>query len=268
MNDIRRHVCAGVRSGSRRRAHGVMALATRLGIALVAISMLALVTTGVAQAATFANERELRDSTSAGVRSTFVVDPGAGQWLSRAQLLAEAEFYRQRGFDRDFLTWAPESSIAPDTQTRWSRCGMGISGVNCPDGSPLDYNEVREVVTGGNLTVLGYDKGAFISLVCGNHTPTGAQVTPPTISGVKYEDVDGDGSRNAGEPGLRNWTIKLRFGGQDGPVDDDRHGGPILVHPVGRAVPATLRRHLLGRGDPTGRLGPERCTWADPGQPG
>lgn len=31
----------------------------------------------------------------------------------------------------------------------------------------------------------------------------------PTVDGLKYEDLDGDGTRDEGEPGLGGWTIKL-----------------------------------------------------------
>ena len=178
------------------------------------VLMMVLISVGPAQAATWTNEVALRDETSAGVRNTFVVDPGVGNWLTRAQLLDHASFYGGRGFDRDFLTWAPETHVTPGSGTEWARCGMAtMSTVLCPDGSLHDFNLVRASVTGGDLTVLGYG-GAFISLVCGNHSRNGAAVPPPTISGVKYEDVDGDGARQASEPLLADWSIKLLFNGQ------------------------------------------------------
>jgi hypothetical protein len=34
-----------------------------------------------------------------------------------------------------------------------------------------------------------------------------------TVSGVKYFDADGDGARDAGEPGLANWVISIKKGG-------------------------------------------------------
>ena len=42
-----------------------------------------------------------------------------------------------------------------------------------------------------------------------------------TISGQKYEDVNGNGGRDAGEPGIAGWTILLDAGA-DGTVDDMR----------------------------------------------
>ncbi len=190
-------------SGSLRRAASALALALTV----------ALIGAGSAQAALFDDQYGLRDTMSSSIRGTFVVDPNAGQWLSRAQLLARATFYDGRGFDRDFLTWAPERTITVDGATRWARCGVAASSaVLCPDGTPLDFNEVRDVVGDGVLRVFG-DTAAFVSLVCGNHSESGADVAPPTISGVKYEDLDGDGARDTGEPGLRGWTIRLRYEG-------------------------------------------------------
>jgi hypothetical protein len=54
----------------------------------------------------------------------------------------------------------------------------------------------------------------YIWLECGNFS----EVSPPlgTITGTKFEDLDGDGNdREGGEPGVSGWTINI-----SGPVDD------------------------------------------------
>jgi hypothetical protein len=54
----------------------------------------------------------------------------------------------------------------------------------------------------------------YIWLECGNFS----EVSPPlgTITGTKFEDLDGDGNdREGGEPGVGGWTINI-----SGPVDD------------------------------------------------
>jgi len=42
---------------------------------------------------------------------------------------------------------------------------------------------------------------------------------PYSIRGTKYEDVDGDGSKDAGEPGLKDWTVFVDVNGNG--VNDD-----------------------------------------------
>ena len=44
--------------------------------------------------------------------------------------------------------------------------------------------------------------------------------TPPTrLAGVKFDDLNGDGDRDAGEPGLRDWTIRAYSDDGDGSLE-------------------------------------------------
>ncbi len=54
----------------------------------------------------------------------------------------------------------------------------------------------------------GDNKIAFIWLNCGNYTKA-LPTALGSISGVKFEDTDADGSKDADEPGLGSWTINL-----------------------------------------------------------
>jgi len=51
-------------------------------------------------------------------------------------------------------------------------------------------------------------------MVCGNFTKGGGPGPIPTISGVKYEDLNANGKRDPKDPGLAGWTIKLRYEGE------------------------------------------------------
>lgn len=57
-----------------------------------------------------------------------------------------------------------------------------------------------------SFSVLG-DGAAFSDVDFGNTASTSA------IAGVKYEDINGDGARGEGEPGLSGWEINLSRGG-------------------------------------------------------
>lgn len=68
-------------------------------------------------------------------------------------------------------------------------------------------------IAGGDLTTIAWN-GAYIALACGNFTQGGAAGPMPAVSGVKYEDLNADGDRDAGEPGLSGWTMRLLYNGR------------------------------------------------------
>jgi len=45
-----------------------------------------------------------------------------------------------------------------------------------------------------------------------------------SISGVKYEDINGNGTRDEGEPGLENWTINLNIGNNTNDATTNANG--------------------------------------------
>lgn len=76
----------------------------------------------------------------------------------------------------------------------WKIREVPRSGWNCSQPSPCLYT--RSLVTGGNST--GNDFG---------HTG------PSTASGTEFHDLDADGVRDAGEPGLSGWTLYADLNG-------------------------------------------------------
>jgi hypothetical protein len=163
---------------------------------------------GMAEAATWANETQMSETTE--FRDTFIFDPGKGAKISRKEFLSPLlkAYYQSHGFDANFLTWAPEEerNLA---SSMWSGCLAGPHVDPC--SGEMHYHTVGAVVGTGVITALHW-KGSFIAVVCGNFS--GGGVAPiPHITGVKYEDLNANGKRDPGEPGLEGWTIRLRYGG-------------------------------------------------------
>src|SRR2546429_65339 len=72
----------------------------------------------------WANEQAMANEPSAECRSTWLDDPGVGQFLTRAQLLAGADLYAAHNFSRQWLWYAPATTITvgnPAGQD-WTAC--------------------------------------------------------------------------------------------------------------------------------------------------
>jgi hypothetical protein len=185
----------------------------------------------------WADEAALLNETNAALRSTYIIDAGAGHRIGRDVFLSAPylSFYEAQGFDRNYFTWAPLTSVgdAYADGHKWTGCRNppdvpGSNGLQAlePDGrrlcvpsavatAPL-VHEIRTDVQSGPLE--GFQWGdAFVSDDCGNwagpadNTPKPRPI--PSISGVKYEDANADGLRQPNEPGLPGWTIELFYNG-------------------------------------------------------
>lgn len=150
-------------------------------------------------------------------RNTFIFDVGIHNTISYEQFAAPdvAAFYgRNAGFDRNFMYWAPIEAINPPNEY-WNGCRYNYDGGLCADGNVVYGGQpIVNEFGSGQIHVKKWDS-AFIGIACGNWNHGGAGPVPH-ISGVKFEDLNGDGARQPGEPGLGGWTIDLAFNG--GPV--------------------------------------------------
>ncbi|MEV7094260.1 post-COAP-1 domain-containing protein [Amycolatopsis sp. NPDC051045] len=184
-----------------------------LRIPLVLFSAVALAVCGfapVASAAVLWPDEQAMITTST-YRSTYVYDVGVGNSISAEQFAqpAVAAFYGAKGgFDRNFTVWAPIVAIDRPHEY-WKACNGNTSGL-CPDVRD-GLQRIDDEIGNGQIHVK-YWHGAFIGVACGNWNHGGAGPVP-VISGAKYEDVDGDGARQAAEPGLPGWTIDLSYNG-------------------------------------------------------
>ncbi|MCL8026779.1 SdrD B-like domain-containing protein [Nocardioides bruguierae] len=127
-------------------------------------------------------------------------------------------YYGARGFDRNFMIWAPSRSFSStDIGGReFAGCAEGVAHSGGLCNGALDWATVAEA-WGGSTPVKYWgsnpDTMAFIALICGNMSRNGAAGPIPTVYGYKYEDVNGNGRRDTGEGALAGVTIKLWFKG-------------------------------------------------------
>jgi len=189
--------------------HRILAL---IRVPLVILLGTVLATIGLAPAASanvlWANEQDMINFSTH--RIGYVYDVGAGHSISPEQFAQPAvtDFYGRYGFDRNFMYWAPIEAIDRPHEF-WNGCYYNPGGLcqNIQDGQ----QEIIDEIGSGQIHVKRWGN-AFIGIACGNFNHGGAGPIP-TISGAKYEDVNGDGVRETGEPGLAGWTIDLHYGG-------------------------------------------------------
>ncbi len=196
--------------------------------ALAGVAMLIAMALPGAAFATFPwlDQAALRNETDPALRDTYIVDVGSGNTIPRQLFLSHPyiDLYEDHGFDRNFFTWAPSDTVGDGYVSGRAWTGCASVQVAVPDGNTHcatsavktgSANQIRVDVLEGNLT--GFKWGdVFISNICGNWSPANDATKPPpvpTISGVKYEDLNADGDRDAGEPGLAGWTIDLLYNG-------------------------------------------------------
>lgn len=181
---------------------------------LVAAAMLIamLVLPSAAMAATWPNEQAMKDEPPGAARDTFIYDPGQHNTIPRSSFVNATlrSYYEGKGFDANFLHWAPTRTIQAGA-TPWSGCFSGPHPGPCP--ASLEFHPVNVAVGDGVITVVRWN-GAFISRICGNFNQGGGAGPIPRVTGVKYEDLNANGKRDSGEPGLQGWTIKLRYKGK------------------------------------------------------
>ena len=174
------------------------------------------------------NQNAMRNESNASLRETFIVDAAPGETIPRSLFLSQPylSFYEGEGFDRNFFTWAPRTTVGDEyvAGRGWTRCGsvqVLVSGgpSYCSPGAVQfgGPGSIREDVLTGLFS--GYKWGeTLVSDVSGNWSPADAAPKPapmPVLEGAVYEDLNIDGARELGEPGLPGWGISLLYNGKE-----------------------------------------------------
>ena len=162
----------------------------------------------------WADETEMIQDMSA-CRNTFIIDPGVGNLISRNLLLENAAFLMSKGFTQNFLWYAPEVVQSEDTSVQWSDCQAPYHrDTNSACTSNVGFIPMYEAFTGSSVSLHLFAYGnSFIGRGCGNYSLDQSANPVPTISGHKFNDLNGNGVWDSGEPGLGGWTMELRDSG-------------------------------------------------------
>jgi len=165
----------------------------------------------------WSTEQDMLDAEGRYCRSTYVVDPGIGERLSRAQLLSHAGLYLQAGFSRQWLWYAPTTTLhVPSGSTKeWTSCPPDSSrpiGSSCPLGSTLVPHFISFDFGYRTVDLPSFEwDNRFIVRGCGNTSYGISGGDPvPVITGFKFDDRNRNGeSDGAGEPGVAGVTFQL-----------------------------------------------------------
>ncbi len=113
---------------------------------------------------------------------------------------------------REFSGLTPDVPYTFSEQSYQNSGGYGLYSVVC---TAADQSAVNYSVTGGSVSVTPAP-GQDITCVFTNKRL-------PTLFGLKYNDLDGSGTRDDGEPLLGGWTLTL-YDAQNNPV-----GNPVVT---------------------------------------
>lgn len=167
----------------------------------------------------WANEQAMANEPSAECRSSWLDDPGIGHFLTREQLLTGAQLYARHNFTRQWLWYAPATTItvADPSAQDWTACPLDQHfGVGpCPATATLPPPHSLFFDFGSDpvpLSVFTYDHRVIVRL-CGNYfTPQSddfSSVPVPSFTVQKFNDRNGNGVRDGGEELLPGWTFQI-----------------------------------------------------------
>jgi hypothetical protein len=210
---------------------------------------------------TWQNDQDLVNDTNPDCRITYVIDPGAGSFVSRDQLIAARGLYHSLGFSDNFLWYAPEDTVPIESESghEWTACkavAHTSAGV-CPSFADVKHGNIsldfgyRAV----DLRVWKWNN-RFIGRGCGNSSWDTPGADPvPTIAGHKFNDLNRNGVPEAGEPGVVGIDFQLiressLYGDQPTGVVVDTRSSDFFgdfTFPLDGKGPGTYRVHEVPR---------------------
>jgi SdrD B-like domain len=146
--------------------------------------------------------RKFNDLNDSGVNNPS--NPGLPNWAielagtdNLGNIVDTATFTDANG-NYSFTNVAPGTyEIEEEVQSGWTQTFPGPQVDDNQEDSDTDVDEYHVAVTEDNSTITGQDFGNF---------------HPGQITGQKFDDLNGNGRKDPGEPGLAGWTITLDEG--------------------------------------------------------
>jgi hypothetical protein len=140
---------------------------------------------------------------------TLDVVPG-GVW-SRQAVSDHMYIFDDRGFNQNFAWYSNDTVLQSGSWDGrvWASRGIDNGSTWGPSGgyywTPLGSVFYRPPAT---LHVWEYG-GSFIAKACGNMSWSAVNPAPPSISGRKWQDSNGNGAWDGGESGVAGWRVRL-----------------------------------------------------------
>lgn len=138
----------------------------------------------------------------------YVGDVVRGGVWSRTALASNLWIYAPYGMNANFPWYCDVVDVSANTTTWWAG--------TAPEWNSTWY--INHWFRPINSSIINapyesfsawYWNGTFVSRVCGNQTTWFSNPACPTISGYVFNDLNGNGTRDAGEPGRAGISVKL-----------------------------------------------------------
>jgi hypothetical protein len=152
---------------------------------------------------------------------TFIIPSTKGEYLTREKLEVNLGLLNSLGFNinKNFVWYSEDTTISVVSpgygDYEWSYHWPARPTL------PLEWKELKNLFEPNVVLHVFKNNDCFISQVCGNFSRNACNPVPPTIYGYKFNDINGNGTLDAGEPGLSEWQITLY-----------RNGNPVAQKPT------------------------------------
>ncbi len=132
-----------------------------------------------------------------------IVQGGVYDRETLAELIARPPF-SDYGISRDFAYYSDVETMYADDTREWAGWRNG----------QIAFSRIRDVWIQPSFDFHRYFSAyvygnSFIARPCANFSRNFENPQPPSISGTKWNDLNGNGRRDAGEPPIPGWTIYL-----------------------------------------------------------
>ena len=140
-------------------------------------------------------------------------DPGGvvieGIW-SRSAFDANRGIMAEYGMNRNFVWYSDVVTIQGTDTRRWAG-RYPTSWAQYQKIGTYWFAQVWDTLAypySDTFTAYSYGT-SFVARVCGNFTPSFSNPSPPRISGYKWNDLNGNGAWDGGEPAVSGWKINF-----------------------------------------------------------
>lgn len=118
--------------------------------------------------------------------------------------------FDDRGFNANFAWYSNDTVIQSGSWDNRVWSSLGKDNAWSWSSGGYWWTPLKTLFYYSPATFRAYEYGgSFIAKVCGNFSWSAVNPAPPRISGYKWNDLDGDGVWDSGEPALSGWRINF-----------------------------------------------------------